>query len=104
MTHNSYAVSDKVVLVTGGGSGIGRAISRAFLDNGAVVAVVGRRQDALDETLAGYPDDRVLAVQADLAEPGAAAEVVRMVVGKLGRLDVLRQQRRDVLRPGRRPT
>ena len=89
MTHNTYAVSDKVVLVTGGGSGIGRAISRDFLDNGAVVAVVGRRREALDETLAGYPDDRVLAVQADLSQPEAAADVVRMVVGKLGRLDVL---------------
>ena len=89
MTHNSYAVSDKVVLVTGGGSGIGRAIARAFLDNGAVVAVVGRRPEALEETLAGYDDDHALAVSADLSTPDGVAEAVQTVVGKLGRLDVL---------------
>ncbi|GGF39463.1 3-oxoacyl-ACP reductase [Marmoricola endophyticus] len=89
MTHNSYAVSGKVVLVTGGGSGIGRAITRAFLDNGATVAVVGRRAEALEETLAGYDDDRALAVQGDLSTAAGVREVVETVVGKLGRLDVL---------------
>ena len=87
-THNSYAFTDKVVLVTGGGSGIGRAIARAFLDNGARVAVVGRRRENLEETLAGYDADRVLAVPADLAEPTAAREVVDTVTGRFGRLDV----------------
>ncbi len=58
-TQNRYAFDDKVVLVTGGGSGIGQAIARAFLDNGARVAVVGRRADKLDETLGGYDADRL---------------------------------------------
>ena len=89
MTHNSYDVADKVVLVTGGGSGIGRAIARAFLDNGAVVVVVGRRADALDETLEGYDDDRALALTADLADRDAASSIVSTVVGKFGRLDVV---------------
>ena len=88
MTHNTYDFDGAVVLVTGGGSGIGRAIARAFLDNGATVAVVGRRADKLEETLAGYDDDRVLALTADLSDRTAAAEVVETVVGKLGRLDV----------------
>ena len=89
MTVNRYDFTDAVVLVTGGGSAIGCAVARAFLDNGATVAVVGRRVEKLEETLAGYADDRVLAVRADLSERGAAAEVVATVVGKLGRLDVL---------------
>ncbi len=89
MTSNRYDFADKVVLVTGGGSGIGRAIARAFLDNGAVVAVVGRRAGALDETLEGYDDDRALALTADLADRSAAAAVVSTVVGKFGRLDVV---------------
>ena len=88
MTHNTYAFSDKVVLVTGGGSGIGQAIARAFLDNGALVAVVGRRRDRLDETLAGYDESKVLAVPADVSEPAEAARVVTTVTEHFGRLDV----------------
>jgi meso-butanediol dehydrogenase / (S,S)-butanediol dehydrogenase / diacetyl reductase len=88
MTHNTYAFLDKVVLVTGGGSGIGQAIARAFLDNGATVAVVGRRRERLEETLSGYDAERTLAVQADIADPQEAAGVVATVVEHFGRLDV----------------
>jgi meso-butanediol dehydrogenase/(S,S)-butanediol dehydrogenase/diacetyl reductase len=87
-THNTYAFTDKVVLVTGGGSGIGRAIARAFLDNGARVAVVGRRTDKLQETLEGYDDARILAVTADVSDPADAAGVVASVVDHFGQLDV----------------
>ena len=87
MTANRYAFDDKVVLVTGGGSGIGQAVARAFLDNGAKVAVVGRRKERLDETLAAA-GDRGLAVAADIADPAEAARVVDDVVAHFGRLDV----------------
>jgi meso-butanediol dehydrogenase/(S,S)-butanediol dehydrogenase/diacetyl reductase len=88
MTHNQYDFAGKVVLVTGGGSGIGRAIARAFLDNGATVAVVGRRTEALDETLSGYPQEHVLAIPADISDRAAAAKVVTTVTQRFGRLDV----------------
>jgi meso-butanediol dehydrogenase / (S,S)-butanediol dehydrogenase / diacetyl reductase len=87
-THNTYDVSGSVVLVTGGGSGIGRGIARAFLDNGASVAVAGRRADKLAETLAGYDDARVLAIAADVSRRDEATGVVQAVVGHFGRLDV----------------
>ena len=87
MTGNRYAFDDKVVLVTGGGSGIGQAIARAFLDNGAKVAVVGRRKEKLDETL-GDRADRGLAIAADIADPDQARQLVDDVVAHFGRLDV----------------
>jgi meso-butanediol dehydrogenase / (S,S)-butanediol dehydrogenase / diacetyl reductase len=87
-TRNRYDLDGKVVLVTGGGSGIGRAVARAFLDNGASVAVVGRRAEMLAETLAGHDGERTLALPADLADPAAARQVVADVVARFGRLDV----------------
>lgn len=88
LTQNRYDFDGKVVLVTGGGSGIGRAIAQAFLDNGASVAVVGRRAEKLAETLAGHDSARTLALPADVADPAAARQVVADVVARFGRLDV----------------
>ena len=87
MTGNRYAFDDKVVLVTGGGSGIGQAIVRAFLDNGAKVAAVGRRKEKLDETLSDHAG-RGLAIPADISDPARAGQVVDTVVAHFGRLDV----------------
>jgi meso-butanediol dehydrogenase/(S,S)-butanediol dehydrogenase/diacetyl reductase len=89
MTANAYAFQGSTVLVTGGGSGIGRAIAHAFLDNGANVAVSGRRRDRLEETIAGYPAERGLAVEADVADDDSAAAMVSSVVQRFGRLDVV---------------
>ena len=88
-THNTYAVEGKVVLVTGGGSGIGRAIAQAFLANGARVAVSGRTRSRLEETLAGHPEDRVLAVEADVSRDEDVATMIGAVVGHFGSLDVV---------------
>ncbi len=89
MTANRYAFEGSVVLVTGGGSGIGRAIARAFAENGALLAVVGRRADALRETLAPVPDGRGLAIVADLATREGARDALSAVHERWGRLDVL---------------
>jgi meso-butanediol dehydrogenase/(S,S)-butanediol dehydrogenase/diacetyl reductase len=85
----TFDFTGSVVLVTGGGSGIGLAITRAFLGAGATVAVTGRRRDRLEQALAGVPAERTLALPADLADGGQVAGVVRDVVARFGRLDVV---------------
>ncbi|MDZ7270962.1 MAG: SDR family oxidoreductase [candidate division KSB1 bacterium] len=80
----------KCVLVTGGARGIGRAICIAFAEAGARVAVNFRvNRAAADEVLARLPGGPHLLVQADVAQPDGARLLVKEVVDRFGRLDVL---------------
>jgi NAD(P)-dependent dehydrogenase (short-subunit alcohol dehydrogenase family) len=76
-----------VVIVTGAGSGIGRATAIAFADAGARVLGVGRRAGRLEETAASRPSIATLAT--DIRDHDAAATVVDEAVGRWGRIDVL---------------
>lgn len=89
MTVNAYPYAGKTVLITGGGTGIGRAIAEAFLDNGANVAISGRRRDKLDDVLTGHPEERTLAVEADVTDDESVKSMVAAVVERFGTLDVL---------------
>jgi meso-butanediol dehydrogenase / (S,S)-butanediol dehydrogenase / diacetyl reductase len=84
-----YDFTDAVVLVTGGGTGIGLAITRAFLASGATVVVTGRRKEALDEALRDAPADRAVAITADVADKAQVGDLVDEVVRRFGRLDVV---------------
>ncbi|TDD55216.1 SDR family NAD(P)-dependent oxidoreductase [Saccharopolyspora elongata] len=77
----------KVVVVTGAGSGIGRAVARAFAHAGARVLGVGRRREALEETAAGHSG--IAVHSADLRAPDIPQEVVDVATGQWGRLDIL---------------
>ncbi|WP_445270475.1 SDR family NAD(P)-dependent oxidoreductase [Streptomyces sp. DSM 41634] len=79
--------SGRVVLVTGAGTGIGRAIARAFAAEGARVAAIGRRAEPLEETAAGY--DRVTPLAADITAEGEPDRIIQEVLKTQGRLDVL---------------
>ncbi len=69
----------KTVLVTGGGTGIGRAIAEAFLLNGANIAISGRRRHKLDDALQGQPEERTLAVEADVTNDDSARSMIDAV-------------------------
>ncbi|WP_225800695.1 SDR family NAD(P)-dependent oxidoreductase [Streptomyces sp. NK15101] len=77
----------RVVVVTGAGTGIGRATARSFAAQGATVVAVGRRAEPLRETAEGHPGIHPLA--ADITAEGAAEEIVRAALTDHGRLDVL---------------
>jgi meso-butanediol dehydrogenase/(S,S)-butanediol dehydrogenase/diacetyl reductase len=89
MNTASYDFTGSVVLITGGGSGIGLAITRAFLDAGATVAISGRRKDRLERALAGHPADRTAAIQTDVSDGEQVTGMVAEVVRRFGRLDVV---------------
>jgi NAD(P)-dependent dehydrogenase (short-subunit alcohol dehydrogenase family) len=81
----------RVALVTGGGSGIGRAASERFASQGAAVAVVDLRADAAEETVAKIAAEggRALPVAADVAVGAEVDAAVARTLDTWGRLDVL---------------
>lgn len=81
---------NQVVWITGGGSGIGRALALAFADEGAAVAVSGRRDDRLEQVVEEIEsrEAKGLAVRCDVTDEASVAEAVQRVVRALGGLDV----------------
>jgi len=83
-------VSARVAVVTGGGSGIGRAAALALAADGFAVALAGRRREALEETVAVAPDPAaMLAVAADVRDPASVAALFDTVLARFGRVDLL---------------
>ena len=81
----------KVAIVTGAGSGIGRAVSLALLGAGWSVTLAGRRAELLEETasLAGDAAARALPCAADVADPASVAALFQATAARFGRLDLL---------------
>ncbi|WJH38496.1 SDR family oxidoreductase (plasmid) [Aliirhizobium terrae] len=80
---------DKVVIVTGAGSGIGKATAERFLEEGAKVALVGRTKSKLEDVAKPYPSDRVLIIEADISVESDVEALVSQTADKFGRIDTL---------------
>jgi NAD(P)-dependent dehydrogenase (short-subunit alcohol dehydrogenase family) len=83
------ASSGKVALVTGAGSGIGRAVAVGLDVAGYRVALAGRRQDALEETARLARSGTALVVPTDVGDPAAVGRLFDATVDEFGRVDVV---------------
>src|SRR5919204_3689941 len=84
-------LQDKVVIVTGGGTGIGEAICRKFAREGAKVVVNGLPDDPIDDVVAAILDEdgEAVAFAGDISDEKNAKECVEMAINRFGKLDVL---------------
>ena len=76
-----------IAVVTGAGSGIGRAAAQALLREGWSMVVAGRREGALVETIAGF--DEALAVPTDVTSPASVDALFARTLERFGRIDLL---------------
>jgi NAD(P)-dependent dehydrogenase (short-subunit alcohol dehydrogenase family) len=85
------ALTDKVAVVTGGGSGLGRAMSLALARAGADVVVAGRRLEPLQETVAAIQQlgRRGLAVSTDITLPAQVAQLMQAALAAFAQVDIL---------------
>jgi NAD(P)-dependent dehydrogenase (short-subunit alcohol dehydrogenase family) len=81
--------SQRVALVTGGGTGIGRASALALARQGFSVVVTGRRAEPLEATVRDAPEGNIRAVAADVSDPAQVTRLFDDIRERSGRLDVL---------------
>jgi NAD(P)-dependent dehydrogenase (short-subunit alcohol dehydrogenase family) len=82
---------EKIALVTGAGSGIGRQVAIALCEAGYATVLAGRREDPLKETakMAGESGAKTLVAPTDVSDPSSVAALFEKTKSKFGRLDVL---------------
>ncbi|MBW4567747.1 MAG: SDR family oxidoreductase [Tolypothrix carrinoi HA7290-LM1] len=85
------SLRDKVVLVTGGGSGIGADVAHAFYKAGAKIVLNGRRENLLSQTANAIDptEERVVYVAGDIGHPQTSQSIVNLAVEQFGGVDVL---------------
>jgi NAD(P)-dependent dehydrogenase (short-subunit alcohol dehydrogenase family) len=85
-------LQDKVILVTGGGTGLGRAMGERFLELGAKVAICGRRQEVAEQAaadMARSSGGETFATRCDVRHADQVETMMDAVIGRFGRIDVL---------------
>jgi len=83
------AQGNKVALITGAGTGVGRAVSLALIEAGFSVVLTGRRKEPLEETASKAPEGRAVAIAADVGDPNSVKALFAQIKDRFGRLDLL---------------
>lgn len=92
MTQNGFDVKGKIALVTGGGTGVGKAVSRSLSGEGWRVILTGRRKDVLEKAateLSSETGNEVSWIAADVGDPASVIALFHEIETTLGRLDLL---------------
>jgi NAD(P)-dependent dehydrogenase (short-subunit alcohol dehydrogenase family) len=82
-------MTQKIALITGAGSGVGRAVSMALAEASWHLALVGRTQATLEETAKLCPSAKVKVYPTDISKPEEVSELYQQLVRDFGRLDLL---------------
>ena len=81
---------NKVAIITGGGTGVGRSTAKALAKKGYMLSLAGRRMDMLEETAREIGNEStILRTQTDVANPASVQNLFKLTVGRFGRLDLL---------------
>ncbi len=91
--------SQKVAIVTGGGTGLGKAIALQLAADGFRVVVNGQQQDPLNEVAAKIGDGKAIAIAADVSDREAVDRMIGETVDRFGRIDVV-VNNAGVVKPG----
>jgi NAD(P)-dependent dehydrogenase (short-subunit alcohol dehydrogenase family) len=86
------SLKDKVIVITGGGTGLGKAMGKYFVELGADLVIASRKMDVLEATakeLSEINGGNVLPVQCDVTDYSAVENLLKTSVNKFGRVDVL---------------
>src|SRR5262245_51797059 len=96
---NASPTSPKIAIVTGAGTGVGRAAALALMKAGYTVALAGRRKDKLDEVAkeGAAAGGKSLVVPTDVSDPASIKALFAKVKDTYGRLDVLFKDRKSVV-------
>ena len=84
-------LNGKNIVITGGGSGLGKSMASRFVELGANIVITSRRQEVIDSAAKELKKGRnkVIAVQCDVRNPEQVDEMVNQAVDKLGTIDIL---------------
>jgi NAD(P)-dependent dehydrogenase (short-subunit alcohol dehydrogenase family) len=80
---------NKIAMITGAGSGVGRAAAQALAQRGWQLALVGRKQETLEETAKSLQGNGHLIAPADVGDPAAVKGIFARIKDRFGRLDML---------------